>query len=150
MPAGARPAVKGALLGPPERGLAPARHPQHGHDLEGRLGQRIGDPHVPHTQAAGDRHAVAVVPIQQLQHRSHLPEALRPLEGLGNVDRVHQPDAPVVGQRVRRALERLVHDPGEAEREDVQRPQAHPVDPTRPSRAELPAATDGPRLVFRS
>ena len=67
-------------------------------------------------QTLGDRGAVARVGHEQLQHARGLAERGGALQRLRRVDRVDEPDAAVVDERVRGAQQRIVDDPGEAER----------------------------------
>ena len=67
-------------------------------------------------EALGDRLAVARVGHEELQHAGGLAERGGALDRLGRVDRVHEPDAAVVDERVRGAQQRVVDDPGQAQR----------------------------------
>ncbi len=67
-----------------------------------------------HAQPGGDGSAVAVVPVEQLQHGGGPPEGGGPVDRLRPVDGIDEPDEAVGGKRVRRALHRLVDGPREA------------------------------------
>ena len=73
-----------------------------------------------HAEPGGERGAVAVVAIEQLDHACGRPERGRTLDRLGHVDRVDQPDAVAGVERVRRARQPLARDPREAERKLVE------------------------------
>src|SRR3954469_3540575 len=94
------------LVAPPERHLAPAPLQPHRQELEGaeRLPRHrvVRDP-----EAGGDRGAVAVVPVEQLDHACDVFQLVdaRP------VYRIDQPRAGVGGERMGAALHELLLDP---------------------------------------
>jgi len=53
---------------------------------------------------------------EQLQHAGELAELGHARQGLLVLERVHEPHATVVDEGVRRALERVVADPGQPQR----------------------------------
>ena len=63
---------------------------------------------VRHAEPRGDRCAVAVVAVEQLQHAARLPERASPLLRLGPRHRVDHPDAAGGDERVRGASHPLV------------------------------------------
>ena len=65
-------------------------------------------------EACGERGAVAIVPVEELDDARRLAELERAVDRLRPVERVHEPDLPVRGERMRRARHRLVDDPAEA------------------------------------
>jgi len=74
--------------------------------------------------------AVAVVPVQQLDHARGRAKLRDARQRLRVVHRVDDPDPPlVVGERVGPALHRLVDDPAEAQRvlEDARHPATVPT-----------------------
>ena len=82
----------------------------------GESGQHVGEDVERHAQPLGDRRAVARVGHEQLQHARGLAERGGALDRLRRVDRVDEPDAAVVDQRVRGAQQRVVDDPGDPQR----------------------------------
>ena len=65
-----------APLGPPQRALAPAREVEHADHAERAAGHRVGEPQVRDAEPRGERRAVAVVAVQELDHAGRLPSAV--------------------------------------------------------------------------
>jgi hypothetical protein len=105
-----------APLGPPEGNLPPEGVARDREELVRRAGDPPGrDDVVRYTEPRGDRRAVTVVAIEQLEHPARLPKRERPLLCFRPRDRVDEPDA-VCGERVRRATHRLIFvEPAEPE-----------------------------------
>ncbi len=61
-----------------------------------------------------ERGAVAVVPVEELDHPDRLSEGECAIDRLRPVERVDQPDLPIRGKRMRRAGHRLFGNPAEA------------------------------------
>ena len=72
-----------------------------------------------------ERGAVAVVPVEELDHARRLAEPAHALREPVDVDRVDQPDAAVGLERVRRPPVALPEQPAEAERKLVDDPVVH-------------------------
>ena len=79
-------------------------------------GERVRRDDVGNAELLRDGRAVAVVPVEQLEHGGDRTELLRALERRLVANRVDEPDASVVGERVRRSRHRLVDDPRKAPR----------------------------------
>ena len=99
---------------PPEGHLAPALRPPHRDHGERAVGERIRDDEVRHAERRGDRRAVAVVAVEELEHGDRLAEGPGPLERRLVSDGVDEPDPAVARQDVRGTGRRLVDDPREA------------------------------------
>lgn len=105
-----------SLLRPPERDLAPEAVPDDRAELERRAGNPVerrlvhGD-----AEAGGHGIGVAAVPVEQDEHGLGLAEDSHPFVDAVAVDRVDQVDLPSDRERVRRACERRLLDPAEAE-----------------------------------
>ena len=67
-----------------------------------------------HAEPLGQLGAVAVVPVDQLDHAGRLAERANALLDAVAVDRVDQPDAAVDGECVRRSVQALGLGPAEA------------------------------------
>ena len=91
----------------------PERPLEHGHDLERAAGHGGRQAQVRHPEPRGDRGAVAVVAVEQLEHARGRAERGRVIERLGHVDGVDQPDAVARAERVGGPRQRLVGEPGE-------------------------------------
>ena len=100
-------------LRPPERDLLPPAAAEHRQEPERRLRQRQRDDVERHAEPRGQRGAVAVVPVDQLDHAGRLAERADALLDAVAVDRIGQPDAAVDGERVRRAAHRSRLGPAE-------------------------------------
>ena len=83
------------VLRPPERGLLPAREAHDRDRLPRRARDGVRDLQVLDAVALGERRAVAVVAVEQLQHAGDLAEPRGALERLVEGDRVDQPHAAV-------------------------------------------------------
>ena len=83
---------------------------------ERRVRDHVGQREERHAEPRRDRLAVALVGDEQLQHGRRLAERRDALHRLRLVDRVDEPHAAVVDERVGGALERALHDPGHAQR----------------------------------
>ena len=105
-----------APFGPPERRLLPAREGRDPEGRERRAGHLRGRHVQRHAQPRGDRRAVAVVAVEELEHAARLAERRDARVETGEVGRVDEPDAAVGGERVRGPLHpgRLGRDPAEA------------------------------------
>ena len=71
----------------------------------------VGDP-----EALGQRSAVAVVTVQQLDHAGDLAERDGARDRVGIVDRIDEPHPSAIGEGMGAALHRLLHRPAEPER----------------------------------
>ena len=69
---------------------------------------------VTNTESAGERRAVAVVPVEQLDHARGSTGRPNAVLDAVPVDWVDHPDAPVHDEGMRAALHELVDDPAEA------------------------------------
>ena len=114
-----------AALRPPERDLLPPAAAQHGQEPERRARERLRDDVHRNAEPLGESGAVAVVPVDQLDHAGRLAERADALLDALAVDRIDQPDAAVDGERVRRALHRRALHPAEAVLELVDEADAH-------------------------
>lgn len=122
-------AHENAQLGPPERNLLPApAHPNHAKLKRSKRLLRNGV--VLHTELAGERSAVTVVTIEELNHTGRLTRGADALLDSITVECVDQPDASAFDQRMRAALDELVDDPTEATFELVAEADAHAGDST--------------------
>ena len=99
---------------PPQCRLAPTPPAHDRHEREGapREGVRCDD--VGDTQALGEVCAVAVVAVEELDDAGGLAECQRTVDGVGPVDGIDEPHAPVRSDRVRGARQGPVDDPPEA------------------------------------
>ena len=66
------------------------------------------------TEPPGEGRAVAVVPVEQLKHARRSSRRADSLLDTFPVDRVYDPDAAVLDERVRATLHELRDDPAEA------------------------------------
>lgn len=98
-----------APLGPPEGNLLPAALVVNGQELE-RPDSLLRDDVMRHAEAVRQLRAVAVVPVEQLDHAGGSAGTRDQLV----VERIDQPGLPVEDERVRAALHELVGDPAEA------------------------------------
>ena len=101
------------LRGPPERRLAPSLRALEGDRLERASGKRVGRDDVRDAELPGDRRAVAVVAVEELEHRRWLSELPCTRERRLEANGIDEPHSAVGGERVRRARHRLVDDPRE-------------------------------------
>ena len=102
-----------ALRGPPERGLAPSLRTLEGDRLERGSGKRVGRDDVRDAELPGNRLAVAVVAVEELEHRRCLPELPCTREGRLEANRVDEPHSAFACESMRCAGHRLVDDPRE-------------------------------------
>jgi hypothetical protein len=101
---------------PPERNLSPPAVLQDRKEVEGCAFYPLGHDVVGDAEPSCKGGAVAVVPVEELDHAARLGERARPLLGVSPSDRIDEPDASVDEQRVRRPPHRLVvDDPAEPE-----------------------------------
>src|SRR5204863_1656573 len=70
---------------------------------------------VRHAKALRERGAVARVPVEELDHAGRVARGTHAFLHPLLVDRIHQPDAALGDQRVRRPPQELLPDPAEAE-----------------------------------
>ena len=84
---------------------------------------------VGHPVAGGEGRAVAGVAVEELEDAPHLAQGGDPLVQAVPVDRIHEPDPTLVGQRVRGPLHggRLGGDPAEAPVVLVREGEVHAV-----------------------
>ena len=83
----------------------------------------MGDP-----VARGERRAVALVAVEQLDDAARLAGGAHPLVQAGDVERIDQPDAAVDDERVRGARPGLAQSPAEAALELVYPAHVHGQD----------------------
>jgi hypothetical protein len=109
---------------PPQRALAPARNIDDLRQLERRV-DTFRQAVMRHSEAPSQLGAVAVVPVEQLDHAGRFAERACALLGLRPRERIDEPEAAFGGERVRRPLEPLLCDPAEAVLADVAEPKRH-------------------------
>lgn len=103
-------------LGPPERDLAPAAAVAHDPELE-RCARHRHPRHdvVQYAETIRERGAVALVPVEELDHPRGLAEPAHPLLDAVGVQGIEEPDAAAGDECVRTALHELVADPAKPE-----------------------------------
>ena len=99
---------------PPERRFPPPLGTDERDRLERAGHDRVGCDEVGNVELCGDRRAVAVVSVEQLQDAGRDAELASTRERRLEAHRVDEPDAPFGGESMRRPRRRLVDDPGEA------------------------------------
>jgi hypothetical protein len=77
------------------------------------------------TEPGGEGRAVAVVPVEQLEDARRSARCADSLLDPFSVDRVYDPDAAVLDERVRATLHELRDDPAEAVVELVAKSDSH-------------------------
>ena len=77
------------------------------------------------TEPIGEGRAVAVVPVEQLEHARRSSRRADSLLDAFPVDRVYHPDAAVLDERVRATLHELRDDPAEAAVELIAKSDSH-------------------------
>jgi hypothetical protein len=102
-----------APLRPPQRYLLPGAPCPDRNELE-RADAGPRHDVMRNAEALGERRAVAIVPIEQLQDARRSAGCANTLVQPVPVERVDQPDAAVRDERVRAALHELVGDPAES------------------------------------
>ena len=102
------------LRGPPERRLAPSLRALERDRLERAAGKRVGRDDVRYAELLGNRLAVPVVAVEELEHGRCLPQLPCTRERRLEANRIDQPHSAVSGEGVRRARHRLVDDPRES------------------------------------
>jgi hypothetical protein len=114
-------AAEHAAAGPPERDLIPGAAA-----LDRNAGERAQRPMrndvVPDTEPGGEMGAVAVVPVEQLQHARRCACGADSVLDTVPVDGIDRPNAAVLDEGVRATLHELVDDPAEAAAELVAEP----------------------------
>jgi hypothetical protein len=89
-----------ALLLPPQRDLLPTQAVNDRNDFERRVGNPRRQARERHAETSGDRLAVAVVTVEQLQHAGGPAKRGGRVQRLRIVKRVDQPHLPLVGKRM--------------------------------------------------
>src|SRR6266508_3670884 len=69
---------------------------------------------MPHAEPGGEVCAVAVMPVEQLEHGGRFAGGADPLLDAVRCNRIDQPDPAVRDESVRAAFHELVHDPAKA------------------------------------
>ena len=110
---------------PPERDLVPEPHAQHGAELERRAGERAGHDVERHAEPRREGRAVALVPVEQLDHARRLAERPDPLVDAVTLDRVDDPHSAVRCEGMRGPPQPRRLDPAEHAVELVDEPDAH-------------------------
>ena len=115
------------LCGEPKRHLLPEPAPDDRDHLERRVGHAVEGCHVErNTEAACNGRAIALVAVEQLDHRTRLAELRDPLVDAGPVEDVRQPHGVPDADRVRGALEAVaLGHPAEAVLELVDEAELH-------------------------
>jgi hypothetical protein len=118
-----------AAIGPPERNLLPGTAVLD-RDAGKRTERALRDEVVADAEPGGERAAVAVVPVEQLEHARGRTGRTNAFLDAFPVDGVDHPDAAVHDEGVRAALHELVDDPAEAAIELVAEANSHPGEST--------------------
>jgi hypothetical protein len=105
---------------PPERDLLPEPALADEQELEGRALDPFPRHDVMrHAEPSGERRAVAVVPIEELDHPGRLARGTHSLLDSLPVDRIQEPEAAVHDENMRAPEQELLDDPPEAVRTEL-------------------------------